>query len=86
MKMNDIPMTWEEFTKKLIQRGFEQLAPKTFGYKNNRDVIVVFSDGHIVIIIHDGKEVVKNYIILQVREHPDTFFWDGVYQDVLSRF
>lgn len=84
--MNDKPMTREEFATKLVYRGFKLIGPRTLQYVDTDDVVTVFIERNIVIILGDGPCVVGNYTIIQVREGPDTFFWEGVLQDVLHKF
>lgn len=84
--MNDNPMTFAEFASDLEFRGFKWRGASTFFYEDTIDIITVFTNGSVVIITHDGKDVVRNFIMKQVDNGQDCFFWDGVLQDVLSRF
>lgn len=81
------PITRADFINHLVgQNGFKQIAPHTLIYKDEVDTIVVSLMPGVVIITHDGDHVIENFQIKQVRGSPDTYFWDGIMQDVLSRF
>lgn len=85
--MNDIPMTRKQFVDHLIKENkFRLIAPSTLLYEDERDVIIVSIRPGIVIITGDGNGVVPNWNIIQIRDNPDCFFWDGVLQDVLAKF
>ncbi len=80
-------MTREEFCAHLIQKnGFKLIGPHTLVYQDDIDLITVYLERGLVIILADGKNVVASWNIIQVCEGSDTYFWDMVLQDVLHKF
>lgn len=80
-------MTRAEFcTHLILQNGFKLVGPHTIVYKDERDIITVYLERDVVIILADGKNVRSSWNVIQVIEGPDTYFWDSVLQDVLHKF
>ena len=68
------------------KNGFKLTGPHTLVYQDDIDLITVYLERGVVIILADGKNVVSSWNIIQVFEGPDTYFWDSVLQDVLHKF
>ena len=87
MNNADAPMTKDDFIKNLIERNsFELLTPHLLRYEDGVDIITVALRPGVVIIPGDGPSVVPNWNMIQVREGPDTYFWESTYQQVLAKF
>ena len=84
---SDSPMSKQAFIAHLVQKnGFKRLTPTLLQYQDTTDIVTVAIRDGVVIIIGDGPNVVPNWNMIQVREGPDTFFWDVVLQNVLAKF
>lgn len=80
-----------QFVMALMTRGFVRQGHATLMYRDQRDVITVFIGIECVIIMGDAhvavpNQVVKSWNMIQRREGSDTFFWEGIYQEVVAKF
>jgi hypothetical protein len=79
------PITKQGLITHLVEKnGFKQIAPQTFLYKDNVDVITVsFRDG-VIIITGDGVNVIPSWKIIPITNWEG--FWDNVLQEILVLF
>lgn len=75
--------TAAEMGAKLLTAGFNQFAPHTYLYHDERDTITVYVLPSVVIVTGDGPEVIPTYNVLQVRERDHD--WEDTLQLILSK-
>lgn len=76
-----------ELINHLIRHNkFEQLAPNTLIYKDDRDVITVIIDRAMVFVYGDGPHVVKTWDIIQIPQGEYELYWENILQKILDKF